>query len=137
MKYREQLPSGCPPKNAETIVNERSIYRLVEQKPPTIDDFKSLRAKNPDKKYSGFAKCKASGLSVHSSEQGSEKVRKLPRFRKHKICRVTLKSGAGKIQQTGKCSFHHTWWPFADFDILANCYIENSNDKNSIQIDSS
>jgi len=28
----------------------------------------------------------------------------------------------GKIKQTGKKS-HYTWWPFADFDILANCRV--------------
>jgi len=125
MKYRENLPTGCPPADAESIDNDRFVFRLVRQEQPTNDDFKSQRAKNPVAKFHGVSECQALGLSVHTTKDASEKVKKLPRFRKNRICRVKLVSGAGKIQQTGSCSFHHTWWPFANYDILANCFIEN------------
>ena len=34
-------------------------------------------------------------------------------------CRVVLTTGAGRIKKTGRSS-HHTWWPYNNYDILAN-----------------
>ncbi len=125
MKYREQLPPGGPPEDAECIIDQRCVYRLVQQDPPNSSDFKSQRATNPIAKFSGVSECQAMGLSVLSSKSVSENIKKLPKFRKYKICRVELNSGAGKIQQTGPNRLHHTWWPLANYDILANCFVEN------------
>ena len=38
-------------------------------------------------------------------------------------CEVTLDRGSGRIRRTGSRSGHQTWWPLADFDILANCRV--------------
>ena len=60
-KYREQLPDGCPPENAETVVSEQFFYRLVRQEAPTEDDFKSQRAKRPLARFMRVSECQALG----------------------------------------------------------------------------
>ena len=45
--YREELPAGCPPDEAEEIVEERVVFRIVRKDPPTHDDFRSQRAEQP------------------------------------------------------------------------------------------
>ncbi len=122
MSYREPLPEGCPPDDAEEIAVGREVFRLVRTNPPTPDDFQSLRAEKPNAVFR-VSECQARGLSVFADRRDSEKALKLPRLRGRLICRLRLEAGAGRIQQTGRPS-HHTWWPLADFDILAHCGVE-------------
>jgi len=119
MKFRELLPEGCPPDDADEVFAERDVFRLVRTHSPTIDDFRSHRAEKPDGKF-GVSECQARGLSVHVDRRDSERALKLPALRGRFICLVHLRAGAGRIQQTGRPS-HHTWWPLAEFNILANC----------------
>ena len=122
MNYLEELPEGCPPDTAEDITTPQEFFRLVKTNPPTEEDFISLRAENPDRDF-GKNICQASGLSVFAERGDAQKALKLPNLRGRLICRVALEAGAGHIQQTGRRS-HHTWWPLADFDILAHCVVE-------------
>ena len=119
MVYREPLPDGCPPEEAEDISGLRIVFRLVRHDPPANDDFKSQRAENPNRKFR--SECHARGLSVHDDLKASEKIMKLPTQRGKRICRVRLSSGAGRIQKTFRNPSHYTWWPFSDFDIVSNC----------------
>lgn len=121
MSYRETLPAGCPPDEAEAVTDPRSVFRLVREWPPNDDDFRSQRAEKPHREFRGVTECQARGLSVYANLSDSEKVVKLPTQRGKRICRVQLDSSAGSIQQTGRPS-HHTWWPLAAFDIIANCF---------------
>ena len=123
MTYREHLPNGCPPPEAEEIAASRDVFRLVDSNPPTDDDFASLSALYPGRAFSD--KCRALGLSVHTELSDSKKTLKLPTQRGRQICRVRLGPGAGRIQQTYTPS-HHTWWPFADYDILIRCEMEDA-----------
>ena len=125
MTYRERLPSGCPPAEAEEIGAAREVFRLVDTNPPTDADFASQRALRPGKIFPGVTECQARGLSVHTDVSDSKKVLKLPAHRGRQICRVRLEPGAGHIQQTGPRS-HHTWWPLADYDILTRCRVEDA-----------
>jgi hypothetical protein len=120
MSYREQLPAQCPPDAAEEITVEREVFRVVRTDPPTEDDFRSQRALKPEAVFHGVTECQARGVSVFSDRRDGEKLLKLPRMRGGLLAPVRLTPGAGRIQQTFKPS-HHTWWPFADFDILAHC----------------
>lgn len=120
MYYRESLPEGCPPAEAEEIAKVREVYRLVRSNPPTLDDFRSQRAEKPEAVFGGVDECRARGLSVYANRADCDKTLKLPRFRRHHACKVELGEGAGRILQTGQPS-HHTWWPLAGFDILAHC----------------
>ena len=40
------------------------------------------------------------------------------------VCRLRLDTGAGELLQTGQRS-HHTWWPFASYDLLAVATVES------------
>ena len=119
MTYREPMPEDCPPVAAQEITDERVVFRLAKTNPATLDDFRSQRAINPNAKFN-VMECLARGLSVHADRRDSEQAKKLPKFQRCVICSVRLEAGAGRIQQTFKPS-HHTWWPFAGFDILAHC----------------
>lgn len=121
MSYREPLPVGCPPPEADEINFERDVYRLVRASPPGLGDFRSQRDERPQAVFQ-VSECLSRGLSVHTVRSDSERMRKLPRFKNHLVCRVHLESGAGKIQQTFQPS-HHTWWPLAAFDILGHCEV--------------
>jgi hypothetical protein len=117
MSFREPLPEGCPPADAPLIASAIMVYRLVRTAPPTEADFRSQRAEHPDKYFSN--ECLARGLSVHASRRDSEMAAKLPTLKGKQPCAVRLMPDSGHLKQTGKPS-HHTWWPFASFDILSN-----------------
>lgn len=124
MIYREPLPEDCPPTEAEEVVATRVVFRLVRSNPPTADDFRSQRAERPNAVFN-VNECQTRGLSVYANRSDCDQTLKLPRFRKHHVCKVVLDKGAGHIQQTGQLS-HHTWWPLAAFDILIRCGVEPS-----------
>lgn len=120
MNFCEPLPEGCPPDGADEIAARRDVFRLVRKNPAGLDDFRSQRAEQPEAKFPNVTECQARGLSVFAERGDSEKAKKLPKLRERLICRVRLEAGAGHILQTGRPS-HHTWWPLADFDIIAHC----------------
>ena len=121
--YLEPLPEGCPPESAKLIEEQTCVFRLVRINPPTMNDFKSQRAKNPKGEFSNISECQARGLSVFSTIFASKNVLKLAKFRDWKVCCVTLNVGAGNIQQTGRTHEHYTWWPLEEFEVLANCNV--------------
>ena len=122
MPYREPLPDDCPPDDAEEIDAARFVYRLVQNNPPTDDDFRSQRAERPDQIFRDVTECQARGLSVFANLNIAERLSASGRLQGMTVCQVTLASGAGRIQPTGRRS-HHTWWPLDDYDILANCQV--------------
>lgn len=122
MSYREPLPEGCPPDDAEEIAASREVFRLVRTDPPTPEDFRSLRTEKPAAVFS-VSECQARGLSVFAERRDSERALKLPTLRGRLICRLRLEAGAGRIQPTGRPS-HHTWWPLESFPILERCEVE-------------
>ena len=124
MQYRELLPDGCPPPEAEEIAAERTVFRLVRSDPPTDADFRSKRAEKPSAVF-GVSECVARGLSVFGEVRDCDKARKLPALKGSLVCRVRLCAGAGRIQQTGATLSHHTWWPWAAFNILPQCQVES------------
>ena len=120
--YREPLPEDCPPPDAEEIAGPRVVYRLVENDPPVDDDFSSWRVKNPGEQPRNASECHARGLSVYSRSRDVRKMIELSGATEARVCQVALDQGAGRIQKTGGRS-HYTWWPRADFDILARCQV--------------
>jgi hypothetical protein len=125
MLYRESLPPECPPDAAEEIKSERSVYRLVRTAPAGMDDFRSQRAEKPDAVFRGVTECQACGLSVFAERSDCESLLKLRHLRGRCIAKMSLTTGAGKLQQTFQPS-HHTWWPLADFDILGHSNVEKA-----------
>ncbi len=121
MTYREPVPEDCPPDDAEEVIEPLIVFRLVRNNPPTYDDFRSQRAEKPNQKFN-VSECQARGLSVFLNPNEAAKCSKYRNLRDTLVCRVILNDGAGRIQQTGR-RYHCTWWPLADFDILANCQV--------------
>lgn len=123
MRYREPLPKGCPPAEAAEIQEPRSVFRLVRSDPPTSEDFRSQRKEKGPGVVFRVDECRARGLSVFGSRKSAAGARRFRPLRGRLICRVELAAGAGSIRQTGDPS-HYTWWPLADFDILAASTVE-------------
>ena len=125
MKFREPLPEGCPPVAADEIAETRYVFRLIRSTLPNESDFQSQQVERPDRTFEGVDECRVRGLSVYARLQDAEKRLKMPKMRGRKVCRVRLNAGAGFIQQTGRDS-HHTWWPYAAYDILSRCEVEQT-----------
>ena len=119
MLYRESFPDNCPPDTAAEIDAMCFVYRLVRNNPPTNDDFRSQRAEKPTARFN-VSECRARGLSIFADRRVAERLAKKPNLTGSEICQVVLTPGAGRIKQTGGRS-HYTWWPYKDYDILANC----------------
>lgn len=124
MPFLEPLPDGCPPADAEEILEPRVVFRVVRNNPATDDDFRSQRAENPKRNFN-VCECVARGLSILDNFSDASQLLKLPRYKKGRVSRVTLVGGAGRIKQTFKRP-HYTWWPLAAFHILENCQIVQS-----------
>ena len=122
--YREELPDDCPPQGAVEIAGETICYRLVQNTPPTEEDFRSQRALQPNQDFR-LSECRVRGLSVFMTPADADQAAKRSRnLQGTKVAKLTLEQGAGYIKKTGrKKSSHHTWWPYKAFDILANCEV--------------
>ena len=119
MTYREPLPDDCPPDEPEEITSPRLVYHLVRNNPPTGEDFISQRGQRPERVFPNISECQARGLSVHNNPASAMELMGLRTMRGRMLCRVRLDHGAGRIMQTGKDLHHNTWWPLADYDVLA------------------
>lgn len=93
--------------------------------PPTEDDFQSQRAEYPEREFPESLDCQSRGVSVYRRRKDAVAVRSsTPNLQNRKVCEVRLGSGAGTILRTGRFS-HHTWWPFAEYDILVACTVDS------------
>lgn len=113
MQWPDYFPDNCPPDNAREASGE--VYRLVDNNPPTPEDFQSWREQHPNEQCpKSVTECQASGLSVFTSMDDVNMARqKVKRLRKKKIAHSNLTSDLGRIlhtpsQNTGES--HHTWW---------------------------
>ena len=93
----------------------------MRNNPPTDDDFRSQRAEQPDRVFRNISECQARGLSVRTDLESAVDLMGLRTMRGRMLCRVQLDHGSGRIMQTGEDPHHSTWWPLADYLILANC----------------
>ena len=88
---------------------------------PPDDDFRTQRAERPDRIFRNITECQARGRSVRTDLDSAVELMKLRAMRGRMLYQVRLDHGAGRIMQTGEDPDHSTWWPLADYDILANC----------------
>jgi hypothetical protein len=114
MKFRNHLPSQCPPSDAIPAAVE--VYYLVSD-PPTENDFLSIRERNPNKdKYDDpNIECQCCGLSVFPDRNGVELAKNVSRSLKNKkVAKGNLSEESGKLKNTPSRNTgdtHHTWWP--------------------------
>lgn len=118
--YREPLPENCPPAQAKEVQQPQVFFRMVKTDPPTNYDFDSARAINPSRKFRMASECQARGVSLFVEPQQAMALKDI--VKAYLCCEITLSRGAGPILETQHGS-HYTWWPLADFDILANCKV--------------
>ena len=126
MKYREQLPEDCPPRRCGIDTgNKRGVptRALIAAKQKQISGLSALNDRTLCSRRLPNAKRVAYPSFARRTD--AEKRLRLQKMRGRKICRLRLSAGAGHIQQTGRKS-HYTWWPFADYDILAQCTVEST-----------
>lgn len=119
MSFREPLPPGCPPVESREITSDLVVFRIIRAETAANDDFHSQQFLQPQAKFN-VSPCRARGLSVNTTLDHAVSLLKLPKLSGGTVCRIRLRAGTGRIQQTGRWS-HHTWWPLASFDILAAC----------------
>lgn len=117
-QYKEELPDGCPPLDAEEI-NSVVFYRLVATLPPTDQDFLSLKALNPSKPQRH--ECEARALSVFVKLEGAHAALKLPTQRGKKVAKLTLGSNTGKHKRTFSREHHHSWWVYSHCNPITHC----------------
>ena len=77
---------------------------------------------SPDRIFRDVSECITRGLSVTTDLDDAFQKSRARNLRGTCICQISLDDGAGYIEQTGTPP-HHTWWPLAAFDILANCKV--------------
>ena len=120
-KYRDELPIGCPPEDAQEISAPRVVYYFVSVYPPSDSDFLPV-AMQRDVAASEHDFCCAHGLSVFNTpKQCAAGPGKLESFQSHMICGLHLDAGAGRIKKTGRSRGHHTFWPYATFNLIQCC----------------
>lgn len=105
---------------AKRFTLPRTMFRFVIGEIRPERDFLSGRDNNPQK-HRHANECMLRGLSIYPSFAAIENVRVTVGL--ERICALKLKDGAGKIKLTNPKTGDYTWWPFKDFDILANCEV--------------
>ena len=94
----------------------------MRNNPSTDDDFRSELAERLDRIFRNITECQTRGRSVRTDLDSAMELMGFRTMRGGMLCQVQLDHGAGRIMPTGE-DHHSTWWPFADYDILANCFL--------------
>ena len=122
LKFRDELPPGCPPEDAQEISEARVMYYLITSFPPTDLDFVPVAMQRDVSADPAEVICRAHGLSVFNTRRQLERgPGALLPFHGHLISRLHLVPRAGRIKRTGKNRGHHTFWPYASFNLLEHC----------------
>jgi hypothetical protein len=119
--FREPLPEGCPPAVAEELGHDLTVFRIVRTAAPSLDDFRSQREEKPNGSFR-VSECVARGVSIFTDEKDAKNALLLPRLAGRRLARLKIGAGSGVVHDTPSGAFpsHRTWWPFADYDILAH-----------------
>ena len=118
MRYREDLPPGCPPPQAVPLTAPSTFYRLVNGYPPAEPDFDSVWREQPERR-ARLDPCRSRGLSLFTSADEAIKRTSYPTLRGKVVCAVWLTPDAGPLLMTAR--HHYTWWPLRDYDIITHC----------------
>ena len=90
------------------------------EEPYTSSPPRQAPGEDPHRVFHRVTECQSHGVSVFADHRNAKRQTEIPRLKALAVCRVDLVTGAGRIQKTGRRSLY-TWWPYADYDILANC----------------
>ena len=118
VKYREELPSGCPPEKAAPVAAPRVFFRLVSRYPPAERDFDSVWQEQPERR-GRLDPCQSSELSLFDTAMEARKRTSYNTLRDKIVCAVNVTPEAGPLLMTS--AHHYTWWPFREYDVIAQC----------------
>jgi hypothetical protein len=114
--WAERLPENCPPEDAREPQHE-VFYRAVKKLPAIIEDFYSMRALAPQKKFKN-RECISFACSIISSFQNCQQISLLPCHNGEIVISLTLPPESGVIKQTGPNNSHFSWWRKKAFNPL-------------------
>ncbi|WP_198158695.1 hypothetical protein [Picosynechococcus sp. PCC 73109] len=121
MQFHDHLPEkNCPPVEAD-IPKKMKVYCLIKNDTPSLEDFKSLKERRPERFFDDPDKdCQSCGLSVFTDLEGIELAKQISRsLRKRKTAEGLLTENTGEIQNTPSNrtgNTHHTWWPLKNIN---------------------
>ena len=118
MRYREDLPDGCPPPESKPLTAPRLLYRLVSKYPPAEQDFDSVWKQQPERR-GRLDSCQGRGLSLFDTVAEAQKRTSYITLSDKIVCAVNVTPDAGPLLITSR--HHHTWWPLQVYDIIAQC----------------
>ncbi len=114
LRFPADYPPDCPISGAHPVT--WSVWYLVDQSPPSADDFRPLAVKEGRANYerrNNRQKCMARGISVWTDRSAVLVAQSLnPGLAGKLLARGTIKPTDGWVAQTGGNPAHHTWWPF-------------------------
>lgn len=106
--WPDHFPEQCPPLAARR--DNIQVFRLVNQTPPTAEDFLPTDKEWPHRSFPKEALCAACGVSVFRNvEDVIKKMARYPALRHKKIARGQIKESDGLVLETFQPS-HMTWW---------------------------
>lgn len=110
MAWPAHFPTSCPPQDA--VSQNRQVYRVVTNNPPTLADFSTLAIRAPHKVWdTPELKCQSYGISVTENEMSAFRLRKL--FEGGMVARGVMSPTVGVSKITGRRG-HITWWIYKD-----------------------
>lgn len=108
--WPEYYPENCPPAGAEP--DQLTVYRLVDNDPPTESDFIPQMVSQPHRTFPD--PCQASGLSFYTEYEDAKKLfERYPKgFRDKKIARGLTPADCGVLKNTPSktAPTHITYW---------------------------
>lgn len=121
MEWAEDLPKDCPPLDAIIANNNDIFFRAVSIFPPIEHDFYSPKKLQPDKHFRN--ECEAKALSMFSTLEGCQRLRKYSFFRNHTIVSLILGEESGLIKESPSpiSETHYNWWLAAGFNPIKIC----------------
>ncbi|WP_299492913.1 hypothetical protein [Acaryochloris sp. IP29b_bin.137] len=112
-EFYQHLPESCPPPDA--LDPSFKVYYLSKNYPVTKNDCRSLRERQPMKRFPTNSKeCQACGLSCFTDLKEAELAKKFPNLKGMDVYEAKLFPNIGKIKSTPASSgnSHHTLWPY-------------------------
>jgi hypothetical protein len=120
--WPEFFPKGCPPSDA--VIKDVQVYRLVENDPPTKNDFLSHYEKYPKRReeFKRENNILAYGISVLKKREDVDRLKGIPFFKKKENLKVAIghtdpKSGVIKETPSNSAQSHITFWLYEENSI--------------------
>ena len=113
MKFAEELPSECPPTDAQDQ-SLPDVWRTLPSQQASSGDFDS-HAKLGIYCPPGVDPCRAASCSLMTNQAAAEKLLQLPRYKNGSVAQLEIPKGSG-LSKTKKQ--HIDFWAYSGFNFL-------------------